>query len=135
MSARAAGKVEMSVFSELKRRNVIRVGLLYVIASWIILQVTEVGVSLLHIPTWVGKLILVLMTVGFPLVLMFSWVYEMTPDGLRKESRVDSGRVVKGKAAGKLNCALIVLCVLAVTGLIVERFLPEQPVVAQNFQR
>jgi hypothetical protein len=125
----------MSVFSELKRRNVIRVGLLYVIASWIILQVTEVGVSLVHIPTWVGKLILVLMIVGFPLILMFSWVYEMTPDGFRKESRVDSGRTVKGKAAGKLNCALIVLCVLAVTSLIVERFLPEQPVVAQNIQR
>jgi len=125
----------MSVFSELKRRNVIRIGLLYVIASWIILQVTEVGVSLLHIPSWLGKLILVLMTVGFPLALMFSWVYEMTPDGLRKANRVDSGRPAKDKAAGKLNCALIVLCVLAVTGLIVERFLPEQPIVAQNFQR
>ncbi len=125
----------MAVFSELKRRNVFRVGLLYVIASWIILQVTDVGVSLLHIPTWVGKLILVLLTVGFPLILIFSWVYEITPDGLKKESNVDSGRSAGEKTAGKLNCALIVLFVLAITGFVVDRFLPEAPIVAQNMQR
>ena len=71
----------MSFIGELKRRNVFRVGLLYVIASWIILKVTDVGVSLLHIPGWVGKLILVLVTVGFPLIIIFSWAYEITPDG------------------------------------------------------
>jgi len=125
----------MSVFSELKRRNVFRVGLLYVIASWIILKVTDVGVSLLHIPTWVGKLILVFLTVGFPLILIFSWAYEITPDGLKKASNVDSGRSIIDKTAGKLNCALIVLFVLAVTGFVVDRFLPEAPVVAQNSQR
>ncbi len=125
----------MSVFSELKRRNVFRVGLLYVFASWIILKVTDVGVSLLHIPTWVGKLILVLLTVGFPLFLIFSWTYEITPDGLKKESNVDSGRSIVDKTAGKLNCALIVLFVLAITGFVVDRFLPEAPVVAQNIQR
>jgi len=124
----------MSVFSELKRRNIFRVGLLYAIASWIILQVTDVGVSLVHIPTWVGKLILVLLTVGFPLILIFSWVYEITPDGLKKESKVDSGRSITDKTAGKLNCALIVLVVLAVTGFVVDRFLPEAPLVAQNIQ-
>jgi hypothetical protein len=125
----------MSVFSELKRRNIFRVGLLYAIASWIILQVTDVGVSLVHIPTWVGKLIFVLLTVGFPLILIFSWVYEITPDGLKKESNVDSGRSITDKTAGKLNCALIVLFVLAVTGFVVDRFLPDAPLVAQNIQR
>ena len=125
----------MTVFSELKRRNVFRVGLLYVIASWIILKVTDVGVSLLHIPGWVGKLILVLLTVGFPLIIIFSWAYEITPDGIKKESKVDSGRSAGDKTAGKLNCALIVLFVLALTGLIVDRFLPEEPIVAQNIQR
>ena len=125
----------MSVFSELKRRNVFRVGLLYVTASWIVLMVTDVGVSLLHIPTWVGKLILVLLTVGFPLILIFSWAYEITPDGLKKESNVDRGRSIVDKTAGKLNCALIVLFVLAITGFVVDRFLPEAPIVAQNIQR
>ncbi len=125
----------MSVFSELKRRNVFRVGLLYVFASWIILKVTDVGVSLLHIPTWVGKLILVLLTVGFPLFLIFSWTYEITPDGLKKERNVVSGRSIVDKTAGKLNCAFIVLFVLAITGFVVDRFLPEAPVVAQNIQR
>ena len=125
----------MAVFSELKRRNVFRVGLLYVIASWIILKVTDVGVSLLHIPTWVGKLILVMLTVGFPLILIFSWAYEITPDGLKKESDVASGRSAGDKTAGKLNCALIVLFVLAITAFVVDRFLPDAPLVAQNIQR
>ena len=122
----------MSFFTELKRRNVIRVALLYAIASWIILQVTNVGVSLLHIPVWTGKMILVLLAVGFPLIIIFSWLYEITPGGIRKESDVDRGRSIVDKTAGKLNCALIVLFVLALTGLVVDRFLPDAPTVAHS---
>lgn len=122
----------MSFFTELKRRNVIRVALLYAIAGWIILQVTNVGVSLLHIPVWTGNMILVLLAVGFPLIIIFSWLYEITPGGIRKASDVDRGRSIVDKTAGKLNCALIVLFVLALTGLVVDRFLPDVPTVAHS---
>lgn len=122
----------MSFFTELKRRNVIRVALLYAIASWIILQVTNVGVSLLHIPVWAGNMILVLLAVGFPLIIIFSWLYEITPGGIRKASDVARGRSIVDKTAGKLNCALIVLLVLALTGLVVDRFLPDAPTVAHS---
>ena len=124
--------VYMSFFTELKRRNVIRVALLYAIAGWIILQVTNVGVSLLHIPVWAGTMILVLLAVGFPLLLIFSWLYEITPAGIRKESVVDKGLSIVDKTASKLNCALIVLLVLALTGVVVDRFLPDAPTVAHN---
>jgi TolB-like protein len=121
----------MSIFTELKRRNVFRVALLYVIVSWIILQVTDVGVSLLDIPAWTGKLVFLLLAVGFPLILIFSWVYEITPDGLKKESAVDRDRSIADKTANKLNTAVIVLLVLALTGMIVDRFLPAEPAVEQ----
>ena len=115
----------MSLFFELKRRNVFRVALLYIVASWLLLQVADVGVSILELPTWAGKFVFLLLAIGFPLVLIFSWVYEITPDGLQKESKVDSTQSIVHKTASKLNAAVIVLLLLAVTGLIVDRFLPE----------
>ncbi len=63
----------MSFFTELKRRNVFRVAILYLVAGWLILQVADVGVSLLGLPTAVGRFIFLLLAIVFPLVLIFSW--------------------------------------------------------------
>ncbi len=115
----------MSFFSELKRRNVFRVALLYGIASWLLLQVADVGVSLLDLPAWVGKFVFLLLAMGFPLALIFSWVYELTPEGLQKESKVDSTQSIVHITANKLNAAVIVLLLLALTAVIADRFLPE----------
>ena len=115
----------MSLFSELKRRNVFRVALLYGIASWLLLQVADVGASLLDLPAWVGKFVFLLLALGYPLALIFSWVYELTPEGLQKESKVDSTQSIVRKTASKLNAAVIVLLLLALTALIADRFLPE----------
>jgi hypothetical protein len=79
----------MSFYEELKRRNVAKVAALYVIASWLMLQIADVGVSLLSLPAWVGKTVFLFLVLGFPFVLIFSWVYEMTQDGLMKEKDID----------------------------------------------
>ena len=85
-----AGRGEaMSFFSELKRRNVFRVALLYMVASWLIMQVADVGISLLGLPVWTGRFVFLLLLIGFPLVMLFSWAYEITPEGLKKESFID----------------------------------------------
>ena len=79
-----------SIFTELKRRNVIRVALLYGLAAWIILQVAGLLFGLLELPNWAGKLVLGLLLLGFPLVLLFSWIYELTPpllDPIRADPR------------------------------------------------
>lgn len=115
----------MSFFSELKRRNLFRVALLYMIASWILLQVADVGSSILELPGWVSKFVFLILMIGLPLVLIFSWVYEITPEGLQKEASVDSTQSIVHKTASKLNAAVIVLLLLAITGLVVDRFLPE----------
>ena len=62
----------MSLFSELKRRNVFRVALLYLVATWLIIQVADVGISLLGLPLWTGRLVFLLLAIGFPLVMVFS---------------------------------------------------------------
>ena len=120
----------MSFFSELKRRNVFRVALLYVIASWLILEVADASLSLLNLPPWAGWFIFLLLAVSFPLVLVFAWVYELTPEGLKKESTVDRSQSIVHRTAIKLNAAVILLFLLALAGMVIHRFLPEEPIAA-----
>lgn len=114
----------MSLFAELKRRNVFRVALLYAVASWLILQVADVGISLLGLPAITGRLVFLLLAVGLPLVLVFSWVYEITPEGLKKEKDINRSQSVTQQTARKLDTAVIVLLVIAIGLLAANRFLP-----------
>ena len=75
----------MSFFTELRRRNVYRVAALYVIVSWLMLQVTDVVTSILNLPDWTGRLIFVLLAIGLPIALILAWAFELTPDGVRRE--------------------------------------------------
>ncbi len=75
----------MSFFSELRRRNVYRVAALYVISSWLLLQVADVLTSILTLPEWTGKLVLLLLLLGFPIALILAWAFELTPEGIKRE--------------------------------------------------
>ena len=116
----------MSFFTELKRRNVFRVALLYLVASWLIIQVADTGVSLLGLPEWTGRLVFLLLLIGLPLVVVFSWAYEITPEGLKREKEVERDVSITHETARKLNTAVIVLLLLAVGGMIADRLIPEQ---------
>lgn len=87
----------MSFLSELKRRNVYRVGLLYVVVGWLLLQVTDVITSVLDLPAWTGKLVAVLLFLGLPIVLIGAWAFELTPDGLIRDRAVKDERKRTGK--------------------------------------
>ena len=93
----------MSLLSELKRRNVIRVGVFYVVAAWLILQVAELLFDVLGVPDWSLKFVLAMLLLGFPVVLIFSWVYELTPDGLKRESA--TGSAIASVTASSVNAA------------------------------
>jgi TolB-like protein len=112
--------------AELKRRNVIRVGVLYVVAAWLAMQIADVGMSTLGLPDWTGKFVLLLLAVGFIPALIFSWVYELTPEGIRREEDVDRSQSVTGETARKLNLATVVVVILGVAIVAVDRMLPEQ---------
>ena len=89
--ARAHGRLappEMSFFKELKRRNVYRVAAVYVVVSWLVLQVTDVVTSVLPLPGWTGELVFVLLAIGFPVALVLAWAFELTPEGLKREKDV-----------------------------------------------
>lgn len=111
-----------SFFSELKRRNVYRVGIAYAIASWLILQVIDVVDPIIGIPEWVPKLILVLLGIGFPLALIFAWAYEMTPEGLKREKEVDRTESITNETGQRLNRIIIGVLGIAVLVLLADRY-------------
>jgi TolB-like protein/Tfp pilus assembly protein PilF len=75
----------MGLVSELRRRNVFRMAALYIVAAWLIMQVAEVVIGLAELPAWIGKAILALLAIGFPIALILSWIYELTPEGISLE--------------------------------------------------
>jgi len=115
----------MSFFSELKRRNVIRMGLLYVVASWVLLQIADVMFDPLGLPDWAFRLVLLLLLLGFPVALMFAWVFEMTPAGLKREHAIEPGESIVAHTGRKMNIVIVVLLVIAIAGLVVDRMIPE----------
>ena len=119
----------MSLFQELKRRNVIRVAILYLVSSWVLLQLADVLTSLLNAPEAAGSIVVMLLILGFFPALIFAWVYEMTPEGLKREVDVDRSQSETPETGKKINTVIVVLLVIAISGLIADRLMPEATVV------
>ena len=117
----------MSLISELKRRNVIRVALLYLVAGWVILQVAQLLFDVLKLPDWTSRLVLGLLMLGFPLALIFSWVYELTPQGLKREHEVDRNESITNTTARKLDLVVGGLLVVAIGMLVFDRYVDREP--------
>ena len=77
-----------SLFSELKRRNVVRVGLAYAVVAWLLIQLAGVLEPALLLPDWVDRVVTVFLLIGFPIVLIFAWAFEITPEGIKPTSKV-----------------------------------------------
>jgi TolB-like protein/Tfp pilus assembly protein PilF len=110
----------MSFFEELKRRNVFRVGIAYVIGAWLLLQLTDVLSELLTLPADIGPIVVTLVLIGLPVVLFAAWVFELTPEGVKLESEVDRSQSVVAQTGKKLNIAIIVMLVTALAYFIYE---------------
>lgn len=112
----------MSFINELKRRNVFRVGIAYVLIVWVLLQGADFAFDLIDAPNWVIQTLFLLAALGLPGVLIFAWVFEMTPEGIKREKVVDRSQSVAPQTGRKLDRVIIVFLVLAVVALLVERF-------------
>lgn len=117
----------MSLFSELRRRNVFKVLLIYLLAGWLIVKLLHHLHPVLGLPHWIEKVVGLMLLVGLPLALYFAWIYEITPVGLKKAVDVDQTQSIVYKTGQKLNAALAVLAVLMLAAMIVGRLFPEPP--------
>jgi TolB-like protein len=114
----------MSFLDELKRRNVVRVGIAYVVIGWVLAQVAEFAVDNFGAPDWVLKIFVVFLILGLPLALFFAWAFEMTPDGIKREKDVDRSQSLTQKTGRKLDRVITGVLVVAVGVLLAERFMP-----------
>jgi len=89
--------------SELKRRNVFRVGAAYAIVSWLIVQVIDIIFPRLGLPDWTITLVLVLLLIGFPVALILAWAFELTPEGVTKTEDAAHNQPAAPRSGQKLN--------------------------------
>ena len=116
----------LSLFQELKRRNVLRAGVLYAGAVWALAQgIAQLGPSI-GAPDWVTRWFLVAAIIGFPFWLAFAWLYEVTPNGLKRESAIDPSDSVAHSTGRKLDFWIIGVLAVAVILLLTDRFAPHR---------
>src|SRR5215472_3288140 len=76
-------------FAELKRRNVYKVAIAYAIVAWLLMQIATQVFPFLEIPNWAIRLVIMLLTLGFPIALIIAWAFELTPEGLKRTEVAD----------------------------------------------
>ncbi|HET6593388.1 MAG TPA: hypothetical protein VFG48_10775 [Xanthomonadales bacterium] len=116
----------MGFFTELKRRNVIRVGVAYVVGAWLLAQVADLVLDVIGAPDVVLRSLVALLALGLAPALIFAWVFEMTPEGVKRESEVDRGRSITAQTGKKLNWVTILMLIAAVAFVAVDRYLHDR---------
>jgi TolB-like protein/Tfp pilus assembly protein PilF len=116
----------LSLIEELKRRNVFKAGAAYLALGWVVTQVTSTVAPLLHMPDWIGQVVVWIGVIGFPFVIMFSWIYELTPEGLKREREVDRSASITHITSRRLDYIIIGLLVLAIGLFAFDRFAPRK---------
>ena len=116
----------MSLLAELKRRNVFRMAGLYLVGAWLVVQIAETLLPIFHTPDWVLQALVVLLAIGFLPALVFSWVFELTPDGLKRDSDVDPTRSVAPQTAQRMDRLILVGLVAAIAVVAADRYWPRE---------
>lgn len=111
----------MGIFNELKRRNVFRVAIAYVISAWLLIQLADILVPMLALPEWVSRLILLLLLILFVPTLIGAWALELTPEGLKLEKHVDQTASITPATGKRLNTLIIGSLAIAVVLLLVDK--------------
>src|SRR5215510_15118842 len=89
-------------FGELKRRNIYKVAAAYAVVSWLLIQAASILFPTFDAPPWAMKVFVVVLMLGFPAVLVFSWAFEITPDGIVRESEVEAGKSTSRRTGRKI---------------------------------
>src|ERR1700736_3349596 len=110
-------------FAELKRRNVYKVAVAYAVISWLIIQAASILLPTFEAPPWAKKVLVLVIVLGFPVALIFSWAFEITPEGIKLESEIEPNKSIARRTGQKIVAVTIALAVVA-AGLFVYQLLP-----------
>ena len=111
-------------FAELQRRNVYKVAVAYTVVAWLAIQVATQVFPFFEIPNWAVRLVVLLLVLGFPVALILSWAFEITPEGIKRESEVERSRSIRSKTGRKLVAITAVLMVTAAGLFVFQRVRP-----------
>lgn len=113
---------EQSFLTELKRRNVIRMAGLYLVGAWLLVQVATTLLPTFGAPAWVLRTLVFLIALGFLPALVFSWVFELTPEGLRRDAEVPIEHSIAPQTARRMERLTLAVLLLAVTYFALDKF-------------
>jgi hypothetical protein len=99
----------MSLYAELRRRNIFKVALLYLVAGWFLLEIADLVFVPIGVPDWVYRFTTGMWIICFPLALVFSWIYEITPEGLKREREVAPGKSITRQTGQRINRLILIL--------------------------
>jgi adenylate cyclase len=102
-----------SFFAELKRRNVYKVAVAYAVAVWLLIQAASIFLPAFDAPPWVMKIFIIVIIFGFPVALIFSWAFEITPEGIKLESEIEPNQSIARRTGRKIVAVTIALAVVA----------------------
>ncbi|UCD62157.1 MAG: hypothetical protein JSV59_06230 [Flavobacteriaceae bacterium] len=117
----------MKFFEELKRRNVIKATMAYIVVAWVLVQVLTIILPEFEAPGWVLKTLMILMAVGLPIWMIFSWVYEVTPEGLKKTANVSTDESITSSTNKRLNVVILVVLIIAIAVNFIDTSEPQNP--------
>ncbi len=112
----------MNFFAELRRRNVIRMAGLYLVVAWLVVQVAETVLPAFDVPGWVLRAIIIVFALGFLPALAFAWVFELTPEGLKREGSVDAAGGLAPQTGRRMDRLLLVAMALALGYFAFDKF-------------
>jgi TolB-like protein/Tfp pilus assembly protein PilF len=121
----------LAIFEELKRRNVFKVAISYVIVAWLLLQVSDTLAPALLLPEWFQSGVAFVLIIGFPIALFFAWAFELTPDGLRRDSGSEQDAPAPSTGQ-RLNGLIIILLVVALAYFAYDEFVIEKSPVSSE---
>src|SRR5438132_1553938 len=113
---------QRNFFAELKRRNVIRAAGLYLVGAWLLTQVASTVLPMFGAPDWLPRSIVILLAIGFLPALIFSWIFEMTPEGLKRDEDVPLERSIAPQTGRRMNRMIIAVLVLALGYFVFDKF-------------
>jgi hypothetical protein len=113
----------MGLLTELRRRNVFRVGIAYIVGAWLLAQVADLVLDVIGAPDIVLRSVVVVLALGFLPAVIFAWVFEMTPEGVKLERDIDRTQSITPNTGRKLDRVIILFLVAAVAVLVADRFI------------
>src|SRR5947207_15646333 len=109
-------------FAELKRRNVVRMAGLYLVGAWLLVQVAGTVLPMFGAPDWLPRSVVILLAMGFLPALIFSWVFEMTPEGLKRDEDVKPEESIAPQTGRRMNRMIIAVLVIALGYFVFDKF-------------